>query len=125
MALHIFCILILINTANRMNTNSLFSNDLLCENYAWVDAMLEKKFYDYHIEEDDDINLNYETFGLIDQRQHEYQEVDQDQDQEDSDFNLLVRDLQALIAYHQDRRQRRNSDLRDFFGTLTTQSISL
>lgn len=100
-----------------MNTNNLFINPILCENYAWVDAKLEENFYDYVVEEEDDINLNYETFGLMDQEEY--------QDQEESDFNLLVRNLHELIAYHQDRRQRRSCELRDLFGFMNTQSVSL
>lgn len=91
-----------------MNTNDLFCNDLLSndvfrENYAWVDELLEKKYYDYISDDEDDIVQNCETFSSDDEENNE------------SDVDLLIRDLKIIIAYHEDRRQRRNESTDDVF----------
>jgi hypothetical protein len=93
-----------------MNTNDLFcndlqSNDVFRENYAWVDELLEKKYYDYISEDEEDIVQNCETFSS-------YEDEDKNND---SDFDLLIRDLKIIIAYHEDRRQRRNESTDDVF----------
>jgi hypothetical protein len=93
------------------NTNTVryFSDEeLVRENYAWVDELLEEKYYAYISEDEDDITVNYETFSQTENQ-------DQDQDQDDSDFNLLIRDLKKIISYHEDRRQRRNKQVDEFF----------
>jgi len=94
-----------------MNTNSdcSFSDEeLFRENYAWVDNLLEEKYYAYISEDEDNITVNYETFSQMDNQ-------DQDQDQDDSYFNILIRDLKKIISYHEDRRQRRNKQIDEFF----------
>lgn len=97
------------------NTNSVrYSSDeeLVRENYAWVDELLEQKYYSYISEDEDDITINYETFS---QTETKDQDQDQDQDQDNSDFNLLISDLKKIISYHEDRRQRRNKQIDEFF----------
>jgi hypothetical protein len=79
----------------------------LAENYAWVDELLEKKYYDYISEDEDDISLNYETFS---------QNETQDQDQDETDFDMLISDLKNLISYHEDRKRRRNKQTDDVFA---------
>ena len=117
-----------------MNTACALSNEILCENYAWVDAMLEEKFYDYVIQDNDDTDIDYDTCehyawvdSLLEEQFYDYiiqdddnihvnyetfGDQDQDQDQDNSDFSLLIRDLKIIIDYHEDRRQRRMNAMR-------------
>lgn len=70
------------------------SRNEVMENYAWVDELLEKKYYDYVAAEEDDIKRDYETFA--------YENA--------TDFDLLISDLKKIISYHEDRKQRRRSE---------------
>lgn len=87
--------------------NNAFSDDLLRENYAWVDELLEKKYYEY-INYEENVFLNLKTFSPND----EYENYN---DKCDSDFDLLLRDLKIILSYHEDRRHRRKNQSDDVF----------
>ena len=98
-----------------------FSDDLLRENYAWVDVQLEENYCKYSCDEDIDICRDYDTFGSY----VEEEDVDSDAIQLedlDSDFRMLVRDIQDIILYHQDRRRRRGLNANDVFQFMTNDS---
>jgi hypothetical protein len=88
------------SAASASSLNSCALSDIfLDENYAWVDAKLERDYYDsICIEDDCDLSKDYDTFAPY---------VDETSDEQDSDFSLLIRDIQNIIVYHQDRRRRR------------------
>jgi hypothetical protein len=101
------------------------------EHYSWVDELLEKKYYDYAVFEDEYDDRDYETFGygederyawvdkLLEKKYYDYVNVEDEKDDCETfvdDYDLLVSDLKNLISYHEDRRQRRAKQTDDVFA---------
>lgn len=107
-------------------------NNRCTEDYAWVDELLEKKYYGYISEDQDDSDRDYETFAeeeryawvdeLLEKKYYGYISEDEDNIKRDyhtfsdDDCDVLIRDLKTLIAYHEDRRQRRNNQTDEVFA---------
>jgi len=113
-------------------------NNRCTEDYAWVDELLEQKYYGYISEDEDNDERDYETFSngeeeryawvddLLEKKYYSYVNVDDEKDDCETfsddcetfsdDFDFLIRDLKTLIAYHEDRRQRRNKENDEVFA---------